>query len=81
VFYQFDDLFHDNAIFSPHPTFAPRCPAPLGDLNCDGAVNITDLGILLADFGNQNAFGPGDVNGDGDTDITDLGILLANFGA
>jgi hypothetical protein len=20
VFYQFDDLFHDNAIFSPHPT-------------------------------------------------------------
>jgi len=19
VFYQFDDLFHDNAIFSPHP--------------------------------------------------------------
>ncbi|MFQ5460075.1 MAG: hypothetical protein ACE5EL_04720 [Anaerolineae bacterium] len=23
VFYQFDDLFHDNAIFSPHPTFAP----------------------------------------------------------
>jgi len=21
VFYQFDDLFHDNAIFSPHPTF------------------------------------------------------------
>ncbi len=23
VFYQFDDLFHDNAIFSPHPTFQP----------------------------------------------------------
>jgi hypothetical protein len=23
LFYQFDDLFHDNAIFSPHPTFAP----------------------------------------------------------
>ncbi|MFQ5673027.1 MAG: hypothetical protein ACE5G9_08025 [Nitrospinales bacterium] len=22
VFYQFDDLFHDNAIFSPHPTFS-----------------------------------------------------------
>ncbi|CAN5515867.1 hypothetical protein BH20VER3_BH20VER3_19190 [soil metagenome] len=21
VFYQFDDLFHDNDIFSPHPTF------------------------------------------------------------
>jgi hypothetical protein len=24
VFYQFDDLFHDNAIFSPHPTFSPK---------------------------------------------------------
>lgn len=23
VFYQFDDLYHDNAIFSPHPTFTP----------------------------------------------------------
>ncbi|HZD53457.1 MAG TPA: hypothetical protein VE175_10430, partial [Woeseiaceae bacterium] len=22
VFYQFDDLFHDNTIFSPHPTFS-----------------------------------------------------------
>jgi hypothetical protein len=22
LFYQFDDLFHDNSIFSPHPTFA-----------------------------------------------------------
>jgi hypothetical protein len=22
LFYQFDDLFHDNAIFSPHPTFS-----------------------------------------------------------
>ncbi len=24
VFYQFDDLFHDNDIFSPHPTFETR---------------------------------------------------------
>ncbi len=24
VYYQFDDLFHDNAIFSPHPTFSPE---------------------------------------------------------
>ena len=26
VFYQFDDLYHDNAIFSPHPSFAPEDP-------------------------------------------------------
>lgn len=80
MFYQFDDLFHDNAIFSPHPKFAPRCRAPLGDLDCDGSVNIVDLGLVLADFGANNTIGPGDANGDGDTDIVDLGIVLANFG-
>ncbi len=26
VFYQFDDLFHDNSIFSPHPLFEPSVP-------------------------------------------------------
>lgn len=50
------------------------CP---GDLNGDGSTNITDLGIVLANFGLGAG---GDVDGDGDTDITDLGIVLANFG-
>ena len=52
-----------------------------GDLDCDGDVDLADLGILLADFG-CTAPGPcvGDVDGDGDTDLADLGILLANFG-
>jgi hypothetical protein len=51
------------------------------DLSGDGTTNITDLGILLADFGCTPA--PpcaGDVSGDGATNITDLGILLAEFG-
>ena len=54
------------------------CP---GDLNCDGVVNLVDLGILLADFG-CTAPGPcpGDLDNDGDTDLADLGILLADFG-
>jgi uncharacterized protein (DUF2141 family) len=57
---------------------APPCPA---DLNGDGAVDLADLGILLADFGCA-APGPcaGDIDGDGDTDLADLGILLSNFG-
>jgi hypothetical protein len=55
------------------------CP---GDLNGDGRTDLTDLGILLADFGCTTPPGPcvGDLNGDGDTDLTDLGILLADFG-
>ena len=54
-------------------------PCP-GDLNGDRAVDLADLGILLADFGCTGGGCPGDVDGDGDTDLADLGILLANFG-
>ena len=52
-----------------------------GDLDGDGDVDLSDLGILLADFG-CTAPGPcvGDVDGDGDTDLEDLGVLLAHFG-
>jgi hypothetical protein len=49
----------------------------LGDLNCDGCVDLGDLGILLASYEND---GGGDLDGDGDTDLADLGALLANWG-
>jgi glucose/arabinose dehydrogenase len=49
-----------------------------GDLDGDGCVGQSDLGILLAAFNNTPA---GDLDEDGDTDQSDLGILLANFGA
>jgi hypothetical protein len=59
-------------------TVPPGC---VGDLNGDGRTDLTDLGILLADFGCV-APGPcvGDLNNDGRTDLTDLGILLGDFG-
>jgi hypothetical protein len=47
-----------------------------GDLNGDGCVGISDLGILLASFEVDDG---GDIDGDGDTDISDLGVLLAAF--
>jgi hypothetical protein len=52
-----------------------------GDLDGDGDTDLTDLGILLADFGCVVP-GPcaGDLDNDGDTDLADLGILLADFG-
>jgi hypothetical protein len=55
-------------------------PFPPGDLNYDGCVNQSDLGILLADWGCSGGFCPGDCDFDGDTDQADLGILLANWG-
>lgn len=56
-------------------------PIP-GDLDGNGCVSQSDLGILLADFGCTAGVGncPGDTDGDGDTDQSDLGVLLGNFG-
>ena len=57
-------------------------PCP-GDLNGDGVVDISDLAILLANFGTAAGatFEDGDSDGDGDVDIADLAVLLSNFGA
>jgi hypothetical protein len=51
-----------------------------GDLDGDGDVDQSDLGILLADWGCTGGDCSGDCDGDGDTDQSDLGILLANWG-
>jgi hypothetical protein len=55
------------------------CTIP-GDLNDDGCVDQSDLGILLADWNCTGGDCPGDCDGDGDTDQADLGILLAYWG-
>lgn len=55
----------------------------LGDVNLDGAVNSTDLGVLLNNFGwnwHSLRWSEGDLNADGTIDSTDLGQLLVNFG-
>lgn len=52
------------------------CPS---DVTGDGSTDISDLGIVLADFGCATGC-VGDLNADGTVDITDLGLLLAAFG-
>jgi len=77
VFYQFDDCFHDNAIFSPHPKFQPQFHL-FSDINRDARVDTADLGILIAAFGSSD---PGsDLNGDNVVDTADLGILIGEYG-
>ncbi|MFO0838631.1 MAG: hypothetical protein U1D55_08870 [Phycisphaerae bacterium] len=49
------------------------CP---GDLNGDGVIGESDLGLLLQAW---QATAGGDVDGDGDTDESDLGLLLQNW--
>jgi hypothetical protein len=53
------------------------------DLDDDGVVGQSDLGILIADYGCTSPPAvscPGDIDGDGDTDLSDLGWLLASYG-
>jgi hypothetical protein len=52
-----------------------------GDANGDGAVDVGDLGILAANYGQSGKTWPqGDFNSDGMVDVGDLGILAAHYG-
>jgi len=54
----------------------PETPQLLGDINGDGAVDGTDLAMLLGSWGTD---GIGDLNGDGIVDGDDLAILLGHW--
>jgi hypothetical protein len=52
-----------------------------GDANGDGKVDINDLTIVLANYGQTGAtWTQGEFTGDGTVDINDLTIVLANYG-
>jgi hypothetical protein len=52
------------------------------DLNANGTVDLTDLAVLLSNFGMTADALPeeGDTDGDQDVDLQDLSLLLADFG-
>ncbi len=56
----------------------PDSGQPLGDLNDDGIVDGTDLGILLSSWGECRGC-IADINGDGVVDGTDLDLMLGNW--
>jgi hypothetical protein len=52
-----------------------------GDANGDGRVDINDLTIVLAHYGQTGAvWSQGEFTGDGTVDINDLTIVLAHYG-
>ena len=67
--------------FSKTATCIDLCAS---DLNQDGAVNISDFGILSAAFGSSaggQRWDPvADINSDGTVNISDFGILSSEFG-
>ncbi len=50
-----------------------------GDIDLDGSVNLTDLGLVLSDFGCASSC-IGDLDGSGATDLTDLNEVLTSYG-
>ncbi len=57
-------------------------PYVSGDVNGDGAVNLADLNLVLANFGQASPAGviPGDANADNTVNLADLNLVLASFG-
>ena len=52
-----------------------------GDANLDGKVDINDLTIVLAHYGQTGTtWAQGEFTGDGTVDINDLTIVLAHYG-
>lgn len=60
-------------------TLSPSTSAAIpGDTNNDGRVNVTDLSVLLTNYGGATA--TCDFNKDGVVNIIDLSILLSHYG-
>lgn len=60
-----------------------QCNACLGDVTGDNQVNLSDLSVLLANFGVSSGAtaAQGDLTHEGAVDLSDLSILLGRFGA
>jgi len=58
---------------------ADPCPA---DLDEDDVIGLSDLSVLLSNFGATGGVSrtDGDLDGDDDVDLTDLALMLAAFG-
>jgi hypothetical protein len=74
------DLVVANGIFANTVSVLLNVTCILGDINCDGLVDILDYGVWRQNFGQQGAGNPADLNGDGIVDIRDYGVWRQNFG-
>lgn len=75
----YDVLVTDNCgVADSNPaTLAVYCP---GDLNGDALVDISDLAVVLANYGIGQTRAAGDVDGDGNVDLSDIALVCQAYG-
>lgn len=62
-------------------TTAPTALPKAGDVNGDGVINITDIGIIVDVYGTQPPTDlRADLNKDGKVNIIDIGLVIDNYG-
>lgn len=72
-------MFKDNGPDSlSGVSLVPGSPCD-GDVTGDSSVNLADLNLVLANFGETTD--EGDATGDGEVNLADLNLVLANFGS
>lgn len=62
------------------PVFSQVRVLVLTDLDDTGVIDISDLAMLLSNFGQSGTYDDGDLNGDGLVSLPDLAALLSVFG-
>jgi hypothetical protein len=62
------------------PTSTPTGGCILGDINCDGLVDIRDYGVWRTNFGQTNCGNPADLDANCIVDVRDYGVWRQNFG-
>jgi len=83
----FENALYDNVlmgVLADSGACGPQGPGSSvpGDFNCDGAVDVADLGIIGANFNDSTVtYSDGDANLDGAVDVADLGVVGANWTA
>ncbi len=68
----------DFAIWSQTSSGGGNNCTKVADINCDGAINILDMSILLSKWNTSDA--TSDINKDSKVNILDLSILLSKWG-
>ncbi len=78
-----EDLAHAARLTLDRTTWTShyQCPPCPGDINGDGQIDLTELAIVLGEFGATGDDLQGDLTGDGTVDLSDIALLLSVYGS